>query len=83
MHDMDTPPKGPVFFLPGASRAYRLRRLLFLGVLMTASVALIWPVYALVAQPLPLVLGLPMPLAWIVAWLLIIMGALVWLYRSE
>ncbi len=80
---MDTPPKGLVFFVPGTSKAYRLRRLLFLGVLMAAAVALIWPVYALVAQPLPLIFGLPMPLAWIVAWLLIVMGALVWLYRSE
>lgn len=80
---MDTLPKGPVFFVPGTSKAYRLRRLLFLGVITAAAVALIWPAYALVARPLPLVLGLPVPLAWIVAWLLIVMGALVLLYRSE
>ena len=76
-------PRGLVFFPPNTPPARRRKRLLFVVVLLAAAVALVWPVYVLFSGIFPLVLGLPLSLAWPVLWLIVIFAALVWLYRSE
>jgi hypothetical protein len=57
--------------------------LFFVTVLLIAALALVWPVYALFSGIYPLVLGLPLSLAWPVLWLAVVFIALAWLYRSE
>lgn len=83
MPDPDAIPKGLVLFPPSTPPARRRQRLLFVVIVTVAALALLWPIYPLVAQPFPLILGLPLPLAWIVGWLAIVMAASIWLYRSE
>lgn len=52
---------------PGERRVYRAALVFFLVVLA----AVVWPVYALFADIRPLVLGMPLSLAWVVAWVVI------------
>ena len=50
------------------------QRRVYLGataVLVVVFLALIWPVYPLFAGIRPFVLGVPLSLAWVVAWLLV------------
>ena len=79
----DRPPTGFVFFRPGTPAPVRRRRLLFCGVMVLTTLALTWPVYALFSGIRPLILGLPLSLAWIVAWLFVSLIALIWLYRTD
>lgn len=74
---------GLVFFRPGTSRAYKRRRIIFAVVLATAAASLVWPVYAAFSAARPFVFGLPLSLAWIVTWQIIMMSTSIWLYRSE
>ena len=83
MPDPSPVPKGLVFFPPDTPPGHRRRRLLFVVILMTAAAALVWPVYPLFSGIFPLILGLPLSMAWIVLWLTIMLVALAWLYRSE
>ena len=83
MPDPSPVPKGLVFFPPDTSPGHRRRRLLFVGILMTVAAALVWPVYPLFSGIFPLILGLPLSMAWIVLWLTVVFAALGWLYRSE
>ena len=76
-------PKGLVLFPPDTSPARRRQRLLFVAILMVATLALIWPIYPMFSGIYPLILGLPLSLAWVVLWLAVMMTALIWLYRSE
>lgn len=76
-------PRGLIFFSDRASRQRRRRRGLFIAIVFVAALALIWPVYPLFGGIRPLVLGLPLSFAWVVLWLGIVFGALVWLYRSD
>ncbi len=76
-------PNGFVFFAPGTPAGYRRRRVVVALVVLAAAVALIWPVYPLFGSVYPLVLGLPLSLAWVVLWLAVVFGALMWLFRSE
>jgi hypothetical protein len=76
-------PKGLVFFAGRPSPGHRLRRTLFVLVFALTSLALIWPLYALVTGTSPLLLGLPPSFAWTVAWLLVSFLSLIWLYRTE
>lgn len=61
----------------------RRRTFAFLAVVITAGLALVWPVYPSVAGIRPYVLGLPFSLAWVVGWLIVVFVALVLLYRAE
>jgi len=54
-----------------------------MAVLLTTAMALVWPVYALFSGISPLVLGLPLSMAWPVFWQAVMFATLVWLYRSE
>lgn len=76
-------PRGLVLFPPGTPPAHRRRRIAFVVILVAATVSLMWPVYPLFAGPRPLVLGLPLSLAWMLLWLVIMFLAMLWLYRSE
>lgn len=49
---------------PGARRVYRAATAFFAVVFL----ALVWPVYSLVAGVEPRVLGAPFSLAWVVGW---------------
>lgn len=55
----------------------------FVAVVVIAGLALIWPIYSAVPPLRPYVLGLPFSFAWVVAWLLVVFGALVALYRVD
>jgi len=76
-------PKGLRLFPPGTPARLRRAKLLFVAVVIAAAIALVWPVLFWVAGPRPFILGLPLPFAWVVLWLLIVFAALVWLYRTE
>ncbi len=76
-------PKGLRLFSPGTPAKLRRVKLLFACVVVAAAAALVWPVLFWLAGPRPFILGLPLPFAWIILWLLIVFAALVWLYRTE
>ena len=76
-------PKVLVLFPPGTPPARRRQRLVFVVILLVAGLALLWPIYPLFSGVFPLILGLPLSLAWIVLWLAVVLSALVWLYRSD
>lgn len=61
----------------------RRRRRVFLVVWAACFLAVIWPVYPLVSRAFPLVLGLPLSLAWILAVLAVQFLALFALYRAD
>jgi amino acid transporter len=75
--------RGLRLFASTATPRQRRRRLIFVAVMLAATAAVVWPGPAWFAAPRPFVLGLPAPFAWVVAWLLIVFGALVWLYRGD
>jgi hypothetical protein len=83
MTDPNAVPKGLVLFPPDTPPRRRRQRLFFAAVLAMAALALVWPVYPLFSGIFPLILGLPLSLAWTVLWLAVVFAALVWLYRSE
>ena len=83
---MSTEPESPPPELPsgltifrGADTAKGRRRGIFLGVYLLAALLLIWPVYPLFSGVEPLILGLPLSLAWVVMALGVMFGALLWL----
>ena len=83
MSEPNAVPKGLVLFPPNTPPARRRQRLVFVAIVIVAALALIWPVYSLFSGIFPLILGLPLSLAWIVLWLAVVLAALVWLFRSE
>lgn len=83
MPDPDSVPKGFVFFTRPASPRQQRRRRWFVACLLLAALALTWPGYVPFAGIFPLVLGLPLSLAWVVFWLFVILAAQVWLYRGD
>ena len=83
MPEPNAVPKGLVFFPPNTPPGHRRRRLVFVAILIVAALALIWPIYPMFSGIFPLILGLPLSLAWVVLWLAVVMATLGWLYRSE
>ncbi|MEZ4700039.1 MAG: hypothetical protein R2834_06895 [Rhodothermales bacterium] len=83
MPEMPPPPRGLHFFPAGMPGSRRRPRLLFAAVFLLCSAAMIWPVYPLFSGATPLLLGLPLSLAWLVGWLGIQFVALIALYRSD
>jgi len=79
----DDLPRGLVFSSLQDAPTRRRRTFAFLAVVITAGLALIWPIYPSVAGIRPYVLGLPFSLAWVVGWLLVVFVALLFLYRTE
>ncbi|MFQ5570185.1 MAG: hypothetical protein ACE5G0_10960 [Rhodothermales bacterium] len=76
-------PKGLVFFTPETPPDRRRRRLVFAVIVGITALALIWPIYPLASATFPLVLGLPLSLAWPILWLTVIFVSLIWLYLRE
>jgi hypothetical protein len=83
MTDPDPIPRGPLLFPPGTSAGTRRRRIAFVAVYAVLGACVVWPVYPLVASAFPLVLGLPLSFAWVVAVLAAGFGALVGLYVGD
>ncbi len=81
--DAEEPGPGLRLFPPGASPDHRRRRLVFLTVYALVAAALLWPIYPRFAAVKPLILGLPLSLAWVILDLAVIFVALLWLYRTE
>ena len=77
---MSRPPNGLVFSAAGAPRR---RRWIFAAVVAAALLALVWPVYPRFGGLYPFVFGLPLSFAWVVLWLFVVFGALVWLYHTD
>lgn len=75
--------RGLKLFPQRSSERHRRRRLIFLAVFVVLTLALIWPVYPLFSGIRPLILGLPLSLAWIVIDLALMFAALVWLFLGE
>jgi hypothetical protein len=76
-------PRGLVLFRPGTSPARRRRRTIFLAVYVLVAAMLVWPVYPRFSGIRPLILGLPLSLAWVVLALGVTFAALFWLFRLE
>ncbi len=79
----DAFPRGLVLFRPGSDPARRRRRLVFLAVYVVVAALLVWPIYPQFSGIQPLILGLPLSLAWVLLALSVMFAALLWLYRSE
>ena len=75
--------RGLVLFPPGTDPRIRRRRLLFTVVYLLVIAAVVWPIYPLFAGTFPLILGLPLSLAWIVGALATGFLALLALYLTE
>ncbi len=76
-------PRGLVFFSRPVSSRWKRRRRGFVACLLLTTLALVWPGYVPFSGTFPLVLGLPLSLAWVVGWLFVMLIALTWLYRGE
>lgn len=76
-------PKGLVFFPPGTDPRKKRRRLLFVAVYLLVAASVLWPVYPLFSGIRPLVLGLPLSLAWVVLALVVGFLVLLALYLTE
>ncbi len=83
MPDSREIPRGPVFFARDAPPSFRRRRIFFSWLLAAAALAMIWPVYPFFAGALPRVLGVPLSLAWVVLWLVLMFVALLGLYLGD
>lgn len=77
------PPAGLVFFSGRAAPPWRRRRLTLVGILLAATLSLVWPIYPLFSGIYPLLFGLPLSLAWPTFWLVVVFAALLWLFLSE
>lgn len=60
-----------------------LRKKIFLTLLLIIQLGVIWPIYALFDDIYPMILGLPLSFAWIVAMLLSAFFLLLWYYLSD
>ncbi len=72
-----------MLFPPGTDPRVKRRRLLFAAFYLLVIAAVVWPVYPLFAGTFPLILGLPLSLAWIVGVLGAGFLALLALYSME
>jgi hypothetical protein len=79
----DPLPRGLVFFPRPTPRRLRRARIAFALFAAVAGAALVWPLYPLFGGIRPMILGLPLSLAWVVLWLALVFVALLVLYRVE
>ncbi len=59
------------------------RKKIFLTIVMLIQLSIIWPVYSFFADIYPLVLGLPLSFAWVVAALIASFLAVLWYYLTD
>lgn len=76
-------PAGLVLFPPGTSPGKKRRRILFVAAYLVVTASLVWPIYPRFSGIHPLVMGLPLSLAWIVLALFAGFAALLALYLTE
>lgn len=62
---------------------FRRSRLIFIGVIILTSLAVIWPGQAIFSSATPLIFGFPLSFAWIIFWVLVGFFALVGIYLSD
>lgn len=74
---------GLVLFRENADPRHRRCRIGFVAVTVTIAALLVWPLASRSARIEPSVLGLPFGMAWVIALLVLMFCACVWLYRSE
>ena len=72
-----------VLFPPGSDPGRRRRRTVFGAVYAVTAVMVTCPLYSAFSGTFPLILGLPLSLAWIILALAVIFCALLWLYRAD
>lgn len=75
--------RGLKLFPSHSSARHRRRRIVFSAIFVVLAAALVWPIYPLASGIRPLILGLPLSLAYIVIVLLAMFAALIWLYLGE
>ncbi len=75
--------RGLKLFPSGSSPRHRRRRLIFAAICAALAAALVWPIYPLASGIRPLILGLPLSLAYIVIVLLLMFAVQIWLYLGE
>lgn len=84
MPDSSDVPHGLVIWsVHTPTRRHRRSRMAFAAVVTAAAAALVWPVYGLFSAVEPMILGLPLSLAWVVVWMTLVFAALAWLYRRD
>lgn len=76
-------PTGLCLFPSTTTTAHRRRRLAFLVIYLLVGSLVLWPVFPFFAGAKPLILGLPLSMAWVVFALTAMFGALLWLYLGE
>lgn len=59
------------------------RKVIFIVGLLLIQISLIWPVYPLFSDIYPLILGLPLSFAWIIAVLLSAFFLLLWYHLTD
>ena len=78
----ETPPGPPIFGHLDDPTKLR-RRKIFLALYILVTSLLVWPIFPAFSGIRPLILGLPLSLAWVVLALAVMFAALIWLYRTE
>ncbi|WP_146198608.1 hypothetical protein [Rhodohalobacter mucosus] len=68
---------------PLFSFTLRRSRVLFVMVMLTAVLAVVWPGHALFSDPEPFILGFPLSFAWVIFWVLVSFAAMSGLYLSD
>ena len=74
---------GLMLFKPGTPAGLRRRRLIFLAIWSAVVAMVIWPIYPRFSGVEPLILGLPLGLAWVIGAVTIVFFALLWLFLGE
>jgi hypothetical protein len=77
------PPLGLRLFPAATPRRLRRAKIGFAALALLAGAAVSWPIYPRFAAARPFVLGLPLSLAWVVAWLAVVFAGLVALFAVE
>ena len=77
------PPLGLRLFPPTMERRRRRLRLVYGVLVMAVAAGLVWPVYPWMAGIRPLILGLPLSLAWVVGAVLVVFGATAIFFRLD
>lgn len=75
--------KGLALFPESAGRGFRRRRILFVLLLVLAAAALTWPAYDLFSGIRPFVLGLPLSMAWVIFWIVLIFAGILLLFLAD
>lgn len=74
---------GLVLFPPRTLPRLRRAKWIFAAIVLVTAAGITWPVYPRFSGIRPMILGLPLSFAWIIAWLVVVFAAFVWLYRVE